>query len=447
MMTILHEQATRLRLARENISDDEFISILNTVNDGFARYGVVNGEMASTENLKLIRSLCKHMVDSHTYKQIVRPRIISHKIFSLMSFTLLHILQKSSNTSTIDNDELNFRWSIFHAISTLLTSSLHSDNVEQKKINQIIQETYYNDQFLLTIKATIEIISSGDHPDDHIMCKIVHYLIANVYTECETCDQRLQLYLLNPLNKCITSQLYADLFVGKSNRPIQFFLSDCPRVILHMFNVYPRETSGSICEALLKNAQTILSSHRNRKHKNCENNEWNKYLSHFLHLLNRCLMTESIRGVFTAYGSCIVVNLFAIIKLHVNIDAKKNSFIIKDADLVAIALTILYNLMFNSTIRTIITEHIKDSPMSQLANIDEDNTVKGDKARNDDAHKTIYFAAQSLVALTMEDIDKLDKVEEITSSYVSYLAKAVRDESQAHEGIHASTILADVKSE
>ncbi len=61
--------------------------------------------------------------------------------------------------------------------------------------------------------------------------------------------------------------------------------------------------------------------------------------------------------------------------------------------------------------------------------------------------KNIQFPAQSLVALTTEDIDELDQPNEVISLFLTYLAKAVKSGSQTHAGVHASRLLTNVTGE
>lgn len=446
MMTIMHEQASRLRILKESISDDELLAILNNVYDGFQRYGCMDDDVTADENLKLMRSFCKHLAESGTYKRIIRPRIITHKFFSVMSSFLWNILKHANKIKAIDHEKTNFLWSAFHAMAALYTSSLRLDDIEQKKTNRLILEAFYSDEFLGYIKETMESLLSDYHPNDHIKYRISSYVLQNVYMLGEVSDSRIKLFLLTPIMNSVGSKLYADLYVKGTDGPVELLLSDCPRLIQHLFNEYEQNISESICAPLLKNADSIFESCRSGILRDDKNKDAKKYFSNYLHLLNRCLMVESVRKIFIEYGSSLVINLFTVIEMHTITDTKRKTCKIEDADLVAIALTMMYNLMFDSTIRIVIAQKIEKSSIFLLANIEEESISNEDKRKDGDIHKHIQFPARSLIALTIEDIDKLDKVEDVTGDYISYLSKAIRNEPHAYEGVHAGTILSDVKS-
>jgi hypothetical protein len=166
--------------------------------------------------------------------------------------------------------------------------------------------------------------------------------------------------LLDTVVRCIASKFYINQFGKNEGVSGDFLLFDCPNFVLSNSADRHEEIANLLCQPLLKDYKNILSYRENRKHADSQRNE---YLSSYLKLLNHCAMIESTRDLFTQYLPFIVTQLFATIKEYLSLDGETAINCIKDEELVASILTLLYNLMPNSTIHAIIKEN---APMSIL---------------------------------------------------------------------------------
>ncbi|CAF4648071.1 unnamed protein product, partial [Rotaria sp. Silwood2] len=110
---------------------------------------------------------------------------------------------------------------------------------------------------------------------------------------------------------------------------------------------------------------------------------------------------------------------------------------IKDKEILATILTLLYNLASNSTLNDVIKEIMPKSILLFLCDNEEKQITSNGTRQKINIPKNIQFPARSLVALSTEDIDDLDQPDEVTNLLVTYLAKAVKNDSQTYEGVHA----------
>ncbi|CAF3694304.1 unnamed protein product [Rotaria sp. Silwood1] len=117
---------------------------------------------------------------------------------------------------------------------------------------------------------------------------------------------------------------------------------------------------------------------------------------------------------------------------------------IKDEELVATILTLLYNLASNSTIHAVIKEIAPKPILLSLCDNEQQQITTNSTRQKINIPTNIQFPARSLVALSTEDVDELDQPDEVTSLLVTYLAKAVKNDSQAHAGVHAIRLLTNV---
>jgi hypothetical protein len=53
-------------------------------------------------------------------------------------------------------------------------------------------------------------------------------------------------------------------------------------------------------------------------------------------------------------------------------------------------------------------------------------------ASSSDVLKEVQFTAHSIIALALDNIDLLKKPDQVTSSYITYLARTIKDPSQTH---------------
>lgn len=434
MLTTIHKHIARFQTDRQEIRDEDLKSILTNVYDDFQKHGAVNGILTSNDSFKAMEFFCKCMVENQVHKNISRPQIIDHKIFSLMENTILSILQKAN-----DDD-----WNVFHAMVSLLTSSLPVNQFEDEKVNKIIRRIFYSDKFFIAIKGCIESLLPNNHQNVRIKCRILSYVFQHVYSHTKAYKGLLRSSLLDIVVRCIASQLYTDQFSQNEEESGDYLLFDCPNFVLSNSADRHEEIVKILCQPLLKDHKKILAYRKNRTHANSQKNE---YLINYLKLLNHCATIESTRAMFTQHLPSIVTLFFVAVKDYVFLDGEIAINNIKDEELVANALTLLYNLTSNSTIHEIIKEN---APMPILLLLCDKGqqpiTINSDRKKIG-IPQSIQFPARSLVALVTEDVDKLDPPNEVTNLFLTNLAAAVKNDSQMHAGVHASTILISITGE
>lgn len=433
MITAIHKHVSRFRVEQQTLRDDELKSILTNVSDEFRKHGAINGVLTSDDNLKAMYFLCRDMIKNEIYKKILHPQIIDHELFSLMGNTILFILQKSNNDATNNNNQLtNYDWNAFHAMALLLTSSLPSNQFEDKKVNKIIVKTFFSEKFMMVVKECIESLVLNKNQNFQIKCRILSYIFQHVYVHSKTYKGSLRSLLLNPIVRCITSKFYTDQFSKIEEESADFFLFDCPCFVLSNSTDRHDEIANLLCQSLLNNYKNIISHRGNRKHTDPSRNQ---YLSAYLKLLNHCALIESTRNMFVQYLPSIVTQLFTTVQEYLSlVDGEKAINSIKDEELVAAALTLLYNLISNSFICDFVKQNAPKSILLLLCSKGQQITIP----------KSIQFAAKSLVALTTDDIDQLDQPGEVTSLYLTYLTKAVKSDSQMYAGVDASRLLTNI---
>lgn len=64
-----------------------------------------------------------------------------------MGNTILSILQKASKCGTQDKQLTDRHWSAFHAIGSLMVSSLSLDQFEDERVNKIVKNTFFSKEF------------------------------------------------------------------------------------------------------------------------------------------------------------------------------------------------------------------------------------------------------------------------------------------------------------
>ncbi|CAF3714747.1 unnamed protein product [Rotaria sp. Silwood1] len=148
--------------------------------------------------------------------------------------------------------------------------------------------------------------------------------------------------------------------------------------------------------------------------------------------------------MFTQYLPFIITELCTTMKEYLSLGDETTINYIKDEELVATILTLLYNLASNSTIHAVIKEIAPKPILISLCDNEQQQITTNSTRQKINIPTNIQFPARSLVALSTEDIDELDHPDEVTSLLVTYLAKAVKNDSQAHAGVHASRLLTNV---
>lgn len=282
----------------------------------------------------------------------------------------------------------------------------------------------------------------NNHIDDQIIkCRILSYVFQQVYFRSKACKGQIRLLLLDSVVRCVVSKLYTDQFSKNEEVSADFLLFDCPCFILLNPADRHEEIANLLCQPLLKEHKTILSYRGNRKHADSQRNE---YLIRYLQLVNYCAMIEYARVIFVQYMPSIVTQLFLTMKEYICLDGEKAINMIKDEELVASILTLLYNLMPNSTIHATIKENASMSILLLLCDNKQQQATTNNELKKINIPKNIQFVAQSLVTLVTDDIYQLDQPDEVASLFVTHLAKAVKNDSQMHAGVHASRLLTNV---
>jgi hypothetical protein len=441
MITAIHKHVIQLRLDRQQMRDGDLKSILTNVYNDFRKHGAINGVLTSDASLKAMQVFCKHMIDSQVYKNILRPQIIDHELFSLMGNTILSILQKANNCAKNDNQLTDRDWSAFHAMASLLTSSLPLHQFEDEKVNKIVLKTFFSEKFLTALKECIESLLLNNYQNYQIKCCILSYVFQHVYFHSKARKGSLRSLLLDSIVRCIVSKCYIDQFGKSEEVSADFLLFDCPNFVLSNLGDRHEEIVNLLCQPLLKDYKKILSYRGNRKQAGSQRNE---YLSSYLKLLNHCAMIESTRDIFTQYLPFIITQLFEIVKEHLSLDGETAINYIKDEEVVAAALTLLYNLMSNSTIHAIIKENAPMPILLLLCDKEQQPITTNSEQKKINIPKNIQFPARSILALATENIDQLDQPDEVTCLFLTYLTKAIKSDSQMHGGVHASTLLVNV---
>ncbi|UJR16583.1 hypothetical protein I4U23_003483 [Adineta vaga] len=434
MITAIHKHVIRLRLERQNINDNDLKSVLTNICENFRRHGVVNNILTTQDSLKAMQFFCKHMIDSGVHQNILHAQIIDHELFILMENTLLSIVQK--NNQITDQD-----WGPFHAMALLLTSSLPLNQFDDEKMNKIVKKTFFSEKFFNAIQECMENLLTNSDQNNQTRYRILSYVFRHIYVHSKTFKTKLQTLFLNLVLRCIISKLYIDQF-GKNDEASQdFLLLDCPCFFLWNSTDRHNDMAKLLCQSLLKDYQTILSYRAHRKDSNPQKNE---YLTFYLKLLNFCASIESIHNMFIQYLPTIITQLFTTMKDYLVLVDEKILTSIKDEELIASILTLLYNLMPNLSIRNATKENAPISTLTLLSGKEQLQITTNCERKKDIIPKNIQFEAQSLLALITDDIDQLDQPEEITRSSITCLAKAVKNESHTYEGVHASNVLANM---
>ncbi|CAF4490119.1 unnamed protein product, partial [Rotaria sp. Silwood2] len=434
MFTEIHKHVTPLQLDGQQIRDEKLKSILTNVYNDFQKYDFVNNALTSDDGLKAMQFFCKKMIDSEVYKNILRPQIIDHELFSLMGNTMLVILQNINKGTGKDSQSTNLNWEVFCAMAQVLISSLPPHQFEDEKLNKIVRKTFFNEEFLIAIKECIESLLSNDYWNNETKCRILSYVFKHVYSDSKACKELLRSWLLDSTVQCIISKVYIDQFSENDEVSVDFLLIECPNFVLSNFNDHHEDIANLLCQSLLKNYKNVLSYLRNRRHGDSKSN---KYLNSYLKLLNHCATIESTRTMFAQYLPFIITELCTTMKECLSLNDETTITYIKDEEILATILTLLYNLASNSTINDVIKEIVPKSILLFLCDNEEKKISSNGTRQKINIPKNIQFPARSLVALSTEDIDDLDQPDEVTNLLVIYLAKAVKNDSQTYEGVHA----------
>lgn len=443
MITSIHKHIARLQVDRQQIRDGDLKLILTNVFNEFRKHGVVNGALTSNDSLKAMRFFCKRMIDSQVYKNILHPQIIDHELFSLVGNTILSIIQKANNCTIKDYQLTDDDWNVFHAMASLLISSLPLRQFEDEKVNKLVLKTFFNERFLTAVKECIESLLLDYHQNDRNKYRILSYVFQHVYVHTKANKESLGSLLLDAVVRCIASKTYTDQFDRNEKVSADFLLADCPYFVLTNSTNRHEQIANSLCPSLLRDNKKILCYSKTQKNTD---SEMNKYISAYLKLLNHCAMVESTRNMFTQYLPFIVTQLFTTMKQYLSLDADKIINYIKDEDALEALLTLLYNLTPNSTIRAIMKEDASMRILLLLYDKGQQH-ITTESERNKTNLTRIQFLAQSLVVSVTEDIDQLDQPEQIISLSITYLAKAVKGDSQMVAGVHASRLLMNITGE
>ncbi|CAF1078101.1 unnamed protein product [Adineta ricciae] len=437
MFTAVHRHVGRLSGDQPNIKDNDLKSILTNVYDVFIEYGVINHVLTSQDSLNAMKFFCKHMVNNHMQKKILRAQIIDHEMFTLIRNTILSIVEKNNQLTEQD-------WDPFHAMAVLLTSALSPVQFDDGRVNRLVIETFCSDAFFNAVKQCMENLSSTTEQTNPTKYRILSYVFRHIYAHSKTYRSRIRILFLDLAVRCVTSKHYVDQFEKNEEASKDFFLLDCPSFVLPNSIDRHSEIAKTLCPSLLQDYRTILAYRIQRKSTDSHKNV---YLTFYLKLLNFCTAIESTRDMFVQYIPSIITQIFTVLKDYLVLESDKAITGIKDEQLVITILTLIYNLLPNSAINVAIKENAPMSVLVLLSGKEQLQMTNGNFERKKYViPKAIQIEAQNLLPLLMEDVEQLERPEEITRASVTCLAKAVKSESHMCSGMHASSVLMNMNT-
>ncbi|CAF0985416.1 unnamed protein product [Adineta ricciae] len=424
MFTAVHRHIGRLSVDGQHIKDNDLRSILTNVYSVFTGHGMINHVLTSPESLNTMQFFCKHMVSNGVQKNIVRTQIIDHEMFTLIRNTILSIVEKNNQLTEQD-------WGPFHAMSVLLTSALSPVQFDDGRVNRLVIETFCSDAFFNAVKQCMENLSLTTEQNNPTKYRILSYVFRHIYAH-------------NLVVRCVTSKHYVDQFEKNEEASKDFFLLDCPSFVLPNSIDRHSEIAKILCPSLLQDYRTILAYRIQRKSTDSHKNP---YLTFYLKLLNFCTAIESTRDMFVQYVPSIITQIFIVLKDYLVLESDKVITGIKDEQLVITILTLIYNLLPNSAINLAIKENAPISVLVLLSGKEQLQMTNGNFERKKYViPKAIQIEAQNLLPLLTEDIEQLERPEEITRASMTCLAKAVKSESHMCSGMHASSVLMNMNT-
>ncbi|CAF1592718.1 unnamed protein product, partial [Didymodactylos carnosus] len=283
-------------------------------------------------------------------------------------------------------------------------------------------------------------------------------------------SKQLEPYFLDLLLQCILSKNYAESFNESESCAVTFYQELCPSYILSNSSERQNEVAKLLCRPLLNIQHKIVTKQPmiSDVAARCKADTGRVY---YLELLNFCATLKETRDVFVEHIS-IVENLFQILKTDANVkvverQTERDIWVLPDGTrdtktelewiwvldsvrnipLVSITLTLFYNLILNPDLALAIKTIFNVPPY--IPNKKDKNKrppVDILKLLSSVSDRKILFAARTLIALTMNNIDLLHNPRDMTLSYITYFDKATKDPSQKHEGVHLSNLANNFKT-